>query len=103
MQEIPPYARLVAAGMMAAAAVGLLVNHFLNDSLSVARMMVLALAPACLFLGIGGIVEPKVVWAVGKYGEHLPFHFKIIGGLLAGAGVVVTLVLVFFVYPLKLG
>lgn len=103
MEDVPPYARFVALGMAAAAAIGLLVNHFMGESLGVARMMLLCLGPLALLLGVGGAIEPKILWALGKYGQHLPTKYKIIGGILAGAGVLVTLLLVFLVYPLKMG
>src|SRR5687768_5094934 len=100
MHEIPPYARLVAAGMAAASALGLIVNHFMAGSQSAVNLMILAIGPMGLLLGIGGIVEPKVIWALGKYGEHLPLKYKVIGGALGVAGVLVTLLLIFVVYPL---
>jgi hypothetical protein len=103
MEEIPPYARFVAIGMAAAAAVGLLINHFMPESQSAARLMLLCLGPMALLLGIGGSVEPKVIWSLGKFGQHLPLKYKIIGGSLAGVGVVLTLILVFVVYPVKMG
>ena len=75
MEEIPPYARFVAIGMAAAAAVGLLINHFMPESQSAARLMLLCLGPMALLLGIGGSVEPKVIWSLGKYGQHLPLKY----------------------------
>ena len=98
--DIPPHGRLIAAGMAAASASGLLLNHFLADSQQVVRLMILCFGPLGLFVGLGGIVEPRIIWSVGKYGAHLPLKYKLIGGGLAAAGVVVTLLLVFFVYPL---
>lgn len=97
--EVPAYARPVAMGMTAAAALGLLANHFMADSQNSVSLMILALAPIALLLGIGGIVEPKVIWSLGKYGTHLPFKYKLVGGVLGVLGLVVSLVLVFFVYP----
>lgn len=98
--EVPPYGRLIAAGLALASLVGLILNHWLAESQLVARLMILCFGPLGLFVGLGGIVEPKIVWSVGKYGAHLPLKYKLIGGTLAAAGVAVTLVLVFFVYPL---
>ena len=103
MEDVPPYARFVAIGMAVAAAIGLLVNHFMAETQGAVRLGILCLGPMSLLLGIGGSVEPKVLWSLGKFGEHLPVKYKIIGGSLAGAGVLLTLVLVFFVYPLKMG
>ena len=84
--------------MAAACLVGLAVNHFLGGGLSVARLFLLVLGPAGLLLGIGGMVEPRIVWSVGKYGQHLPVKYKVVGGALAAVGVVVSLVLAFVVY-----
>jgi hypothetical protein len=97
-QEFPPYGRLVAAGMAVAGAFGLLLNHFLPNPPTVGRLLLLLFGPLALFLGLGGIVEPKIVWAVGKYGKDLPAVYKVIGAALAAIGVAVTIVLVLFVY-----
>ena len=103
MNEIPPYARLVAIGMTVAAAIGLVVNHFLGvEAQGAARLMILSIGPIAFMIGLGGIVEPKILWALGKYGDHLPFKYKVIGGILGGIGLLLTLVLVFLVYPLNL-
>lgn len=102
-ETVPPHGRLMAAGLMAACALGLVANHFVGAGVSVARLFILILGPAGLLLGLGGIVEPKIVWSVGKYGQHLPVKYKIIGVALAAAGVLVTLLLVFVVYPLGRG
>jgi hypothetical protein len=98
--ELPPYGRLIAAGLVAAGVLGLVLNHFVSDRQSVASLLMLCFAPLGLFLGLGGLVEPRIMWSVGKYGKHLPVKFKIVGCVLAAAGVAVTLLLVFLVYPL---
>jgi hypothetical protein len=98
--SLPPYGRLIAAGLSVASAMGLLLNHFAVERNSVASLLILCLAPLGLFVGLGGIVEPRVVWSIGKYGKHLPAKYKVIGVALAAAGVVVTLLLVFLIYPL---
>lgn len=102
MNDIPPYARLVSLGLAAAAAVGLIANHFATE-LGTASLMILSLAPVALFVGIGGAVEPKILWAMGKYGEHLPIKYKVIGGVLGFAGLLFGLALVFLVYPARFG
>jgi hypothetical protein len=103
MEDIPPYARFVAIGLAVAAAIGLLVNHFVPDGQSVARLMLMSLGPIVLLLGIGGAVEPKVLWALGKYGEHLPAKYRIIGGCLGGVGLLLALALIFLIYPFRFG
>lgn len=40
---------------------------------------ILILAPLMLVLGVAGLISPDVVRAVGKYGGHLPWHYKAIG------------------------
>lgn len=99
-QEMPPNGRLIAAGMAGAAAFGLLVNHVLIDSQHVARLMILCLGPIAFFLGLGGMIDPRILWSVGKYGKGLPASCKITGGVLGTAGVVVTILLLVFVYRL---
>ena len=100
MNEVPSYARWVSAGMAAAAALGLLLNHVAGESVGMGRLMILAFAPVALCLGVGGAIEPRILWSLGKYGGHLPMQYKAIGGALAGLGVIITLLLVFFIYPL---
>ncbi len=98
--DLPPHGRLVAAGMAVASAVGLAVNHFAVQAQGIGGLFILCLGPLAFFLGIGGVVEPKVVWAVGKYGKDLPAVYKIVGGTLAAVGVAVTILLLVFVYRL---
>ena len=99
-QPLPPNGRLISAGMAAAAAIGLLINHFMIESQHVGRLMILCFGPIALFLGIGGMVEPKILWSVGKFGKHLPVIYKLIGGALGALGVAVTILLLLFVYRL---
>lgn len=96
----PPYGREVATAMLFAGTLGLVVNHVVPGSATVARLLLLAFNPLAVFLGVGGLVEPKTVVAVGKYGNELPAVYKVIGGALAAAGVVPTILLLLFVYPL---
>lgn len=100
VDNIPPNARFIAGGLAAASAIGLLVNHWLAESQSTVRLMILCLGPLTLLLGLGGLVEPRILWSMGKYGQHLPIQYKVIGVALGAAGVALTLILVFFVYPL---
>jgi hypothetical protein len=101
MIEPPSYARPMAAGMALAAAVGLALNHFVAD-LGMANLLILALCPIALALGIGGLVEPKVLWSMGKHGENLPVEYKVIGGVLGAAGLLLGLALI-FVYRARFG
>ena len=98
MDEIPWYARGVAAGMAAAGAIGLALNHFMTESHDTANLFILAIGPVGIFLGIGGSIEPRILWSLGKYGQHLPAIYKVIGFTLGLLGVLTTLALVFGVY-----
>jgi hypothetical protein len=98
MDPIPPYVRLVSLGLAIAAGIGLLINHFAVSAAGTASLMLLAIGPLGLFLGIGGAIEPKILWSMGKYGEHLPVTYKIIGFALGVLGLAVTGLLLVFVY-----
>ena len=98
--ELPSHGRLIAAGLATASAVGLVLNHFTVGSQNVLNLMILCIAPIGLFLGIGAMVEPKILFAVGKYGQELPAMYKIIGGALGALGIAVTILLLLFVYRL---
>lgn len=99
-RPLPPHGRLISAAMAGASALGLLMNHYVVESHHVGKLIILCLGPIAFFLGIGGIVEPKIVWSVGKYGKHLPAIYKLIGGALGFLGLAVTLFLLLFVYRL---
>ena len=58
--HIEPYGRLIAAGMAVAGAVGLVVNHFLPGSQSVARLLILnAGLPAPINVQVVGVNTMK--------------------------------------------
>jgi hypothetical protein len=98
VNTIPPYARFVALGMAVAAAIGLLLNHFLVSSQNAGSLVILAIGPLGLFLGVGGAIEPKILWSMGKYGADLPAIYKVIGFALGLLGLLVTGALLLFVY-----
>ena len=100
MSNIPSYARFVSLGMAVAAALGLVLNHFLVSHQSAASLMILAIGPLGLFLGIGGAIEPRILWSMGKYGQDLPAVYKVIGFALGVLGLLVTGALLLFVYRL---
>ncbi len=41
--------------------------------------MVPVLAPLAIVLGITGLISPNTVRSLGKYGGHLPRHYKLKG------------------------
>ena len=49
-----------------------------------AFVAVVGLTPLALILGTAGLISPNVVRALGKYGGHLPWHYKAIGYCLVG-------------------
>ncbi len=58
----------------------------MSESLGVGRLMILCTGPVAFFLRLGRIVEPKIVWSVGKFskipsGERLKLTGGILGGL----------------------
>ena len=59
--HLPSNGRLISAGMAGAAAVNLLLNHVMIESQGITGLMILCLGPLAFFLGIGGIVDPKIV------------------------------------------
>jgi len=79
-------------------ALGLVLNHVMVAANSGLSLGLLCIAPLAMFLGIGGAIEPKIIWSMGKYGEHLPVKYKVIGGILGVAGLALTFLLAFVVY-----
>ncbi len=49
-----------------------------------AFVALVGLTPLALILGTTGLISPNVVRALGKYGGHLPWHYKAIGYCLVG-------------------
>ncbi len=85
MPRIPEHGRLLAAVLCGGGVIYLVPVFF---------------GPMFCFLGAAGMVEPKIVWSVGKYGKHLPVHFKVIGVALAVLGLAVSAFLALRVYHL---
>jgi predicted Zn finger-like uncharacterized protein len=52
-------------------------------------LIVLGLIPLCLVLGIAGLISPNTLRAMGKYGGHLPGHYKMIGWGLMGLALLI--------------
>jgi predicted Zn finger-like uncharacterized protein len=54
----------------------------------------LFIAPLLVLLGIAGLIDPNITRAVGKYGKHLPLHYKLIAWGLMGVWIVIVALLV---------
>ena len=93
--------RMVAL-LVAVFAGGLLaLNHYeaMNDGK--VYMMIVFLMPLFFLLGIGGLIDPRIIWSIGPKGQHFPMRIKVIGGLLAIAGMLVSAYLALGVYRLQ--
>ena len=104
-QEAPPLGgptdsqmRWGSAGSLAlgVALAGLcLLTHMLGDGI---YLWPLFIAPLLVLLGIAGLIDPNITRAVGKYGKHLPLHYKLIAwGLMAVWGLIVILLVIVMV------
>ena len=98
--KLPNNGRLIAAGLSVAASMALVINHFMAGTQNILNLVIICVGPIGLFPGIGGLIEPKILFSVGKYGTHLPFVYKLIGGILGILGVLGTILLLLFDYPL---
>jgi len=71
--------RLVCCGMLGLGIAIVVGSLALETAQGTVYLGILILAPLMLVLGIAGLISPDVVRAVGKYGGHLPWHYKAIG------------------------
>jgi len=87
----PLVVAVVSGGILAA-------NHvwFLHQGRTM--LAIVLLAPMFLFLGVGGLVDPRLVWSIGPAGRELPLGIKLIGVALAVVGLVASAFLMFAVY-----
>ena len=49
-------------------------------------------------LSAGGVVDPRIFYASGKYGKHLSLTYKVLAGVSATIGFVCGMYLMFTVY-----
>jgi hypothetical protein len=61
-------------------------------------IIVLGLVPMCFVLGIAGLISPNTLRAMGKYGGHLPGHYKLIGWGLMGLSLLLMGVLAALIF-----
>jgi predicted Zn finger-like uncharacterized protein len=71
--------RLACCGMLALGIAIIVGSLALEATQGTVYLGILILAPLMLVLGVAGLISPNVVRAVGKYGGHLPWHYKAIG------------------------
>ena len=80
----------------------LVVNHLSAERNGALWLGILFLAPMFTFLGLGGLVYPRILWSIGPRGKRLPSDVKVVGACLAMAGVAVSAALTFLVYRLQI-
>jgi len=71
--------RLISGGMAVAGCFLLAVNFFMDRTQGAVYIVALLLAPLALIMGVAGMISPNIVRAAGKFGAHLPWHYKAIG------------------------
>ena len=76
--------RLVCCGMLALGVVVSVGSFVLQAAQGTVYLGIVMLMPLMFVLGIAGLISPNVVRAVGKYGGHLPWHYKAIGWAVIG-------------------
>jgi predicted Zn finger-like uncharacterized protein len=71
--------RLVCCGMLALAIVISIGSLVMEATQGAVFLGIVIFIPLMLVLGITGLISPNVVRACGKYGGHLPGHYKLLG------------------------
>jgi predicted Zn finger-like uncharacterized protein len=85
--------RLAAGAMLALGLVLAAGSVALLAATGTLYLIVLGLIPLCLVLGTAGLISPNTLRAMGKYGGHLPGHYKLIGWGLMGLTLLIMAVL----------
>jgi len=97
-----PRGRIVPA-ICAAIGAGLLaINHFSAARDGAIWIFILFLAPMFTLLGLGGLVDPRILWSIGPRGKLLPKGVRLLGAGLAVAGIAVSAALILLVYRLQI-
>ena len=94
-------ARRAAYVFLAAGVVLLAVNHWNVMDQHRAFLWAVLIGPTALFLGVAGVINPKIVLAAGKYGKDLPSSLKAIAVILVVAGLACSALLALVVYQLR--
>jgi predicted Zn finger-like uncharacterized protein len=83
--------RLAGCGMLGIAVLMIIGSVVLNAFTGTVYMFVVGLVPLLLVVGVTVLISPNVIRAAGKYGGHLPGHYKVIGWGVIGFGILLML------------
>ena len=95
-RELPAYGRLISLATFAVGLVCIILNHVLWQMQDSTYLALLILGPFVMMLGLGGIVDPRIAFSLGKYGTHLPWYFKLIAVVLGIVGAGLSIMLAFY-------
>ena len=74
-------------------------NHYLKMSDGKGHLLLTLLGPLLVFMGLGGLIDPRVMWSLRAQGRMYPWRVRGFGAMLAAASVAVAAYLVLYVYP----
>ena len=75
-------------------------SHYLIVSGEKGYLLLTLLAPSMVFMGLGGLVDPRIIWSCRAEGRMYPWWVRGFGAMLTAAGIGVGAYLVFYVYSL---
>ncbi len=81
---------------------GLACNHFVASVRGQMALMILTLCPFLVSMGIGGLIDPRIIWSIRAEGRIYPWWVRAIGGFLAVSSIAISAVLILVVYRGKL-
>ena len=90
-----PTRKLAVAVAVGSAGV-LALNHYKAVESGEVYLVGVFLAPLVLMLGLGGLVDPRVLWAIGKYRHLVPPWPRRAGAVLVAAGLAMSAFLAFW-------
>jgi hypothetical protein len=74
---------------------GLAFNYFFAFARSEVRFLVLLACPLLLTMGLGTLLDPRILWSLRAEGRIYPWSVRALGGLLALAGLAIGVLLIF--------
>ena len=86
--------RMIAGGLAAFGLALLLFNHMEITLHGHVHTWTMGLGPLLLSLGVGGLVDPRVLWAMKARGRHLPLTLHAICGALIVVALLAAVLLV---------